>query len=266
MGRVTIDSHQEPQRARGSIGQLMAAWPWTGGSAEPWQSWARLPLAAPASLCYLVVMWALFLPLAHAEGGIYKIDLEQVRPYVYSIPDLTEDPLRAARALLTAPFLNHDSVQLVYISILVILFGITFEAREGSRRTVMFFAGGLVTGALGAGLLLHLLYPGVTEASLYATAWDRTWSGGSAGCFGVMGALAGRSRRSGRLLGTLVLWDLNWPFLRAALTDKHEPQFDLVWWHVPHSYTSVFHLVALAAGFLVMRYWLGRAGKTGEAF
>ncbi len=256
MGKVTISANHQSHTAKRPMSWLLTAWPRTDGLRRPWRRWVRLPLAAPASLCYLVIMWALFLSLAHKEGDIYTIDLEQVRPFVYSIPDLTADPLRAGRALLTAPFLNHDSVQLVYISILVILFGITFEMREGSRRTIMFFAGGLVTGALGAGLLLHLLYPAVTDAPLYATAWARTWSGGSAGCFGVMGALAGRSRRPGPLLMALVLWDLNWPLLRAALTDKREPQFDLVWWHLPHSYTSAFHLIALAAGFLVMRYWL----------
>lgn len=262
MGNATIGARQEQRGRRQLMTRAAASWPWTVSLGQSLHKLARLPLTAPASVCYLVVTWMLFVPQARADGGIYKIDLERVQPYVYSIPDLTENPLRAARALLTAPFLNHDSVQLVYISILVILFGITFEIREGSRRTILFFAGGLVTGALGAGLLLHLLYPAVTDAPLYATAWARTWSGGSAGCFGVMGALAARSRRPGPLLASLVLWDLNWPLLRAALTDKREPQFDLVWWHLPHSYTSAFHLIALAAGFLVMRNWLQRDGET----
>lgn len=256
MGGSAISADLDSGTSSGRWEQVATYWPWTDGTGKRWRGWARLPLTAPASLCYVVVMWALFLPLAHADGGIFKIDLERVQPYVYSIPDLTANPLAAGRALLTAPFLNHDSVQLIYISILVVLFGIVFEVREGTRRTVLFFAGGLVTGAVGAGLLLHLLYPAVTDAPLYATAWARTWSGGSAGCFGVMGALAGRTRRPGALLAMLVLWDLNWPLLRAALTDKREPQFDLVWWHLPHSYTSAFHLIALTAGFLVARYWL----------
>jgi hypothetical protein len=258
MGEAGTTALEGPRRREGRrVGGPAACWPWTDGTGRRWQGWARLPLATPACLLYLAITWLLFASLAHrSDDGIYRIDLDQVRPYVYHIPDLTNDPLRAVRALLTAPFLNHDSVQLVYISLLVVLFGIVFEVREGTRRTVLLFAFGLVTGAFGAGLLLHLVYPDVTTAPLYATAWVRTWSGGSAGCFGVMGALAGRTRRPGPLLALLILWDLNWPLLRAALTDKREPQFDLVWWHVPHSYTSAFHLVALAAGFLVARYWL----------
>ncbi len=166
-----------------------------------WKTCLTKVAAVPVSLLYIVVTWALFLPLAHKGEGKYDIDLEKVNPFVYRIPDLSTDFPRAVRSLASAPFLNHDSVQLVYITILVLLFGVIFEAREGSRRTVLFFVIGLVAGAFGAGILLHLVYPEITTAPMYAYAWERTWSGGSAGCFGVMGALAARSRRSVALPG-----------------------------------------------------------------
>ena len=160
-------------RSRDGIGRYP---PPPRGTGRPWRGWLRLPLAAPASLLYLAVTWALFVCLAHPEGGVHKLDPEGIRPFVYHIPDLGQHPLRVPRALLTAPFLNHDSVQLVYISILVVLFVVPFEVLAGTRRTVSLFAGGLVIGALGAGLLLHLLYPAVTDAPLYATAWARRMS------------------------------------------------------------------------------------------
>ena len=233
--------------------RTIAAFPRIGGG---WKTWLARLTIAPVSLLYVIVMWALFLPLAHQGDGKYDIDLEKVSPFVYRIPDLSVDFPRAARALATAPFLNHDSVQLVYITILVLLFGVIFEAREGSRRTALFFVVGLVSGAFGAGILLHLLYPEITSAPMYAYAWERTWSGGSAGCFGVIGALAARSRRPWLFLGLAVLWDLNWPYLRVLASGSGGPQFDLVWWHVPHSFTSAFHLIALAVGYVVARFWL----------
>jgi hypothetical protein len=217
--------------------------------------------AVPMSVLYVIVTWALFLPLAKRVDGTYAIDLDRVSPFVYRIPDLSADFPRAVRALATAPFLNHDSVQLVYITILVLVHGMRFERREGARRTALFFVIGLISGAFGAGLLLHVIYPEITSASMYAYAWDRSWSGGSAGCFAVMGALAARSRRPWLFLGLVVLWDLYWPYLRVLVSGSGGPQFDLVWWHVPHSFTSVFHLIALTVGYVVARYWLRPATR-----
>jgi hypothetical protein len=219
-----------------------------------WWRWCLARVSAvPVSLLYVVVTWALFLPLAHRADGTYTIDLDRVSPFVYRIPELSTDFPRSVRALATAPFLNHDIVQLIYITILVLIHGMRFERREGARSTALFFVLGLIAGAFGAGVLLHLVYPEITTAPMYAYAWDRSWSGGSAGCFAVMGALAARSRRPWLSLGIVVLWDLFWPYLRVLVSGSGGPQFDLVWWHVPHSFTSVFHLIALTVGYLVAR-------------
>lgn len=225
-----------------------------------WRACLARAASVPLSVLYVVATWALFLPLAHRAHGTLTIDLNRVDPFVYRIPDLSEDIGRAARSLATAPFLNHDVVQLVYVTILVLVHGLKFERREGARRTALLFVVGLVSGAIGAGVLLHLVYPEITSAPMYAYAWERSWSGGSAGCFAVMGALATRSRRPWLFLGSVALWDLHWPYLRVWAVGSGGPQFDLVWWHLPHSYTSVFHFIALAVGYAVGRFWL-RPGR-----
>jgi len=237
--------------------------PWTDGTGRAWRGWVRPPIAAPFMVSYLIVMWALFVPLAHHGVGKYELDQTAIGPYVYRIPDLRDDPLAVLRSLVTAPFLNHDSIQLVYISILVLLFGIAVEVREGTRTTVLIFVVGLLTGALGAGVLLHLVYPEITTAPVYAYAWERTWSGGSAGCFALMGVFAASARRPVPLLVLFVLWDLHWPLLRYAVTGKGGVGFDLVWWHPLHSYTSAFHLIALPVGFLAARYLLAPVVREG---
>jgi hypothetical protein len=87
-----------------------------------------------------------------------------------------------------------------------------------------------------AGVLLHLLYPEVLDNAFLAHAWERTWSGGSAGCFGLMGAIAARARRPWVLLGLFAAWEIN-----------------VVVWYL-RQYTPAFHLSALATGFVALRY------------
>ena len=228
------------RRFRRLPGWLAAYLPWTDGTGRPWRGWARLPLAAPFVLGYLVLSWVLFVPAASRTNGKYAIDQVRADAFLYHIPDLSRDPLRAARSLLTAPFLNHDSVQLVYVTILLLLFGVIFEAKEGTRATVLLFFGTTLAGAIAGGILLHALYPEVLDTPLLARAWERTWSGGSAGCFGLMGALAARARSPWPLLGLFLVWELN-----------------VGWWYL-RGYTPALHLTALLAGFLVTRYAVPR--------
>ena len=211
--------------------------PWTDGTGRCLPCLRRLPLAAPFVLLYLLVSWALFIPLAWRAGGS-AIDQQRVRDYVYAIPDLTERPFAVVRALLTAPFLNHNDVQLVYVTVLLLAFGIIFEVREGTRRTMLIFFATTWVGAVVAGVLLHLIYPELLDHDLLRRAWQRTWSGGSAGCFGLLGAMTARARRPWPLAVLIVLWELN-----------------VAWWYLKH-YTPAFHLTAFVTGFLVTRFLL----------
>jgi len=187
---------------------------------------------------YLAVSWLLFLPAARPGQGNYVIDTERVRPLLYSIPDLSRDPLGAFAASATAPWLNHNVVQLVYVTALLLLAGFLFEAHEGTARTAAIFFGTTAVGAVTAGLLLHALYPELWATPFAERAWERTWSGGSAGCFGLMGALAARARVPWPLFALFLIWELN-----------------VGYWYL-RGYTPAFHLTALLVGFLVARYRL----------
>jgi hypothetical protein len=220
-----------------------AAWiapflPWTDGTGHSWQGRRTLPIAAAFVLLYLAVSWLLFVRLAARREGHYAIDQEGLRRFLYAIPDLTDEPLRVLMALLTAPFLNHNDMQIVYVTVLLLIFGVIFEVKEGTARAAPIFFGTTWLGALVAGVLVHLVYPNLIDHEVVEKAWNRTWSGGSAGAYGIMGAFAARARRPGPLLGLIVIWEVNLSF-----------------WYLKHL-TPAFHLTALFAGFAVTRYLL----------
>ena len=90
---------------------------------------------------------------------------------------------------------------------------------------------------MAAGLPLHV-YPNPWDTRLFEVAWNRYWTGGSAGCFGVLGAFAARARRPGLLLAIVLARE------RA------------IWWIVLRNYASAFHIAALVAGFALTRWAL----------
>jgi hypothetical protein len=195
-------------------------------------------MAVPFVIVYLVVAWVLFVPAAEKRGTHYWIDEDAVGHLLYRMPDLTENPVRALRALVTAPWINHDSLQLVYVTALLLTFGIAFEAKEGTGRLMAVFFGTSAVAAVASGLLLDAIYPQLWDTRVFEVAWNRFWTGGSAGCFGVLGAFAARARRPVPLLTGFLLWE------------------SVIWWTVLQNYASAFHLTALASGYLFIRYVL----------
>lgn len=203
---------------------------------------------APFALIYIAISWVLFVPAAEPRDGKYWIDEEAVGHLLYHIPELSQDFPRAIRSLLTAPWLNHDSLQLVYVTVLLLMFGVIFEIREGTVRTIVVFFGTTFFSAVAGGAILHGIYPALWDTWILENAWQRSWSGGSVGCFGLMGAIAGRARRPILLLAVFILWEA------------------FIWWVNLRNYTSVFHLTALTTGFIATRYLIPpRLRETGRA-
>jgi hypothetical protein len=163
--RILWSIDMQPIPTRSLRGRLACYLPCTDGTGRTVGSWRRLPVAVACSVGYLILSWALFVPLSYDDGGKYKIDEERVDPYIYRIPDLSDDFFHALRSLVTAPFLNHDSLQLIYVTLLVMLFGVIFEVREGPRTAVLVFFGSTFFAAIFGGVLLHLIYPELWEAS-----------------------------------------------------------------------------------------------------
>jgi membrane associated rhomboid family serine protease len=193
---------------------------------------------------YLVVTWALFL----VTGGARGPHAEALAPFTFSIPELSAHPVRALGTLITAPFLNHSWDQHIYATVLLLVFGVRVEQRFGWRRTCLaFFVASAAAGA-GAGTLLHLIYPEVVSGGAFADAWGRTYSGASAGAFGLLGVLAASSRRRYLLLAAFAVWELG------------------VWYFYLFNYTPAFHLTALVTGYALGRLFVrgGRPRPDGD--
>ncbi len=224
---------------------LARSLPWTEGTGRRWRGWMQTPLMAPFVLLYIVISWVVFIPAAEPRGGKYWIDEQAVGHLLYHVPELSQDFPRALRTLLTAPWLNHDSLQLIYVTALLLMFGIIFEIREGTLRTVLIFFGTTFFSAVAGGAILHAIYTELWDIWALEEAWTRSWSGGSVGCFGLMGAMAGRARRPILLLAIFIAWEA------------------FIWWANLRNYTSVFHLTALFAGFVATRYLIPARREDG---
>ncbi len=166
----------------------------------------------------------------------------------YYIPDLVEAPLRIIPNVLVTPFVNTEGDQILLVTGLLLMFGITVERRLGFGAAFAIFWGASAVAALVGGALWHVIYPDVTTVEPVERGGERIFNGGSAGGFALLAAAAATMRRPWILLLAFFIW---------------EPIF---WANISRDYTSVFHVIAVATGFVMARhYFIPRARRRHEA-
>lgn len=184
---------------------------------------------------FLAISWALYFLMAEPAGGPLAGEMDR---FLYRVPDLTGNPLRVLGTFVTAPFLNHATDQIVYATVMLVLFGLSVEVRYGPLVTIALLFGTTVVAALVAGVLLHIIYPDISDAEMFSRAWERTYGGASAAAVGLNGVFSATFRPRGQR---------RWTWLALAVFIAWELS---VWWFYLQNYTPFFHLTALLAGFL----------------
>lgn len=241
---LVLQAIPDPTRPDHHPGAKFLPWRNKDGSRRPWPSdwWRRFPgvvgYSAAALLVFAAGAWLQgrsAVPVADVVLSFGPWDVP-LAFFAYEIPHLFTNVPKTLFNFVTAIWINQHPVQLVYVLTLLTLFGVPFEIREGTKRAALVFWGTSVAGAIAAGLLLHAIVASGVEAAWVDDAWDNLWGGGSAGAFGVMGALAARAKRPWLLLLLFFVWEAN-----------------VEYWFLK-SYTVAFHLSALAIGFAWMRW------------
>jgi len=191
----------------------------------------HLPVAIPL---YLLTAWPLYF--------VFRDSRDTIDDLSYRIPELATDTARALASIGPAPFLNHSLDQLVYATLMLLIFGLVVEWRLGWLRTTLLFFGTIFVACLIAAAVLHAIYPEVVDSGEFRKAWERSYSGGSAGALGLDGAFAATSRWPYAWLAAFALWELG------------------LWYFYLGNFTPVFHISALLLGFAAVR-WLPTVGR-----
>ncbi len=153
---------------------------------------------------FLLFAWPIFLFLVRGDGWIPQA----VRDNIGFIVRLWESD--AARAVVVSHVgivVQHSWPQMVYVTVLLLVAGVAYEAREGTLRTFLVFYGASLAGvALLTVVVLLGQVPGVSPLSQHAA--SVSWSGASVGCFGLLGALLATARNPAPWLAGFLLFEL----------------------------------------------------------
>ena len=181
----------------------------------------NVPLFVPLYLAFAWPAWAL---ADHWAGFLSAVS--------FRVPELGDEPAKAISTILVAPFFNHSLDQLVYTTAFLLLFGLRVEAQIGPARTFVAFMGTTFAAAVIGSAFLHAVYPDVFERDPFAQAWNREYSGGSAGALGLAGVFAALSARPLLWLAAFVAWELGLGYFYLE------------------NFTPGFHIAALLTGFV----------------
>jgi hypothetical protein len=166
--------------------------------------------------------------------------------FAYRAEDLVHDIPLTLLHFATSVWANVHWLQYLYVTALLVTFGMWFERHEGSARTAaVFYATSIVSGIVAGAALLVL--EASTGSAWWANEADRVWVGGSAGAYGLLGAIAARARQPAFLLALFVAWEIG---LAAVYL---------------HRATPLFHVTALVVGFAMARSWPFRRPRDAAA-
>ena len=221
-------------------------WPWCAVDGRPLRP-LELLLSRKFSILYLAVIWVLWLGLV--PGG--KFDCIEFGGRLGCVgglwpEEIISKPLKFLFSLVVAPWFHHDGGEHIFF---VTCFGFmifvqSFEVREGSVKTFLIFftsiafAGILVALAMNMG---DMLWP---DNEIINQGMGRSWIGGSAGFFGIIGASAHQSNSRWLVILIAVIFE-TWNYYTHGIS----------------TFTSVAHMMSMAYGFLIWGWWTG-AWKT----
>lgn len=178
---------------------------------------------APLVLLFLVVAWTIFLRMVRANGWISPT----ARPKIGFVATLwTADPWYAFVQSHVGIVIQHSWGQIIYVSLLLVVFGIAYERRVGSLRTLVVFYGACLIGI--ATLLAVLSWAFLAGPTSFAWRIAHTsWSGASVGCFGLVGAWIATTRHPGwyASLWSLYVVVVEWTLVPSVAVLMHATGF-----------------------------------------
>jgi len=198
---------------------------------------------------YIAIIWAIW--LGHGVGPLDNcVELGGGLSCTGGIwpKDILRSPLRFISAILIGPIFHNSTEHILFITGTFLWLVQSFEVRVGAIRTFILF---LICTAIAA----TLVSAGMVIAGHFwpkdpnlISGFSRTWMGGSAGLFGIIGASSHQSRRI-------------WVVPAIAITFE-------TWNHFLHGtsmFTSIGHMVAMTAGFLIWGWWIGNLRKSVDS-
>ena len=224
------------------------SWPWCALEGRPMRPW-ELFMSRKFAYGYLGIIWGIWLghgvgPLDNCvdrggglsgTGGIWPEDLYRA-------------PLRFFASLLIGPIFHNSSEHILFITGTFFWLVQSFEVRAGAVRTlILFFIGTAIAATLvSIGMVVAVqIWP---EDPVLTEGLARAWMGGSGGLFCIIGASSHQSRR-------------RWLVPAIAVTFESWNYF----LHGTSLFTSMGHMVAMTAGFLIWGWWIGNLSKSVDS-
>lgn len=176
-------------------------------------------LQVPFVTGFLVTAWVAFLSLVRQNGWIAP----DLRAHIGYIPaQWTANPIQGFISANVGIVVQHSWGQIIYISLILLIFGTLYELREGTLRTIIVFYGASVAGI--ATLTFVVLTTSVSDAYAWSQHVSQTsWSGASVGCFGLLGAYLATHARPWWFVGAWAVYEiaLEWTLVPGLAVAMH---------------------------------------------
>ena len=216
-------------------------WPWTDNQGNLYPSIGTWAASRKFSLLYIIASVMIVAGLGFASrsncDGPWQIVFQC--NWTMWMGQFHSDFWHFLLTCFTTAWFHNDLPHILFVAFFGFMFPVqSFEVQHGTKMTViLYFAIYLYIG-LSLGACSHLLKFFVGETEFVIQIFKRSWMGGSAGIFGIIGAMANWSKKTWFLLALIVLFEV---FSYNILGNN--------------IYISIVHLNSTFFGFLFGYFW-----------
>ena len=200
------------------------------------------------SISYLVIIWilAVLLDFGSTRNCGPTWQLEFICQQSVWMGKMYSEPFNFIINTFISTFFHNGIDHILFVTIVgFIVIAQSFEAQNSSRATLFLFFSSMAFVCIFMGFIINWGYSNWPQIDYYSFAIERSWMGGSAGFFGVFGALTHNCRNKWIVPLIVVLFESINLFLLGI-----DPQI------------STAHILATIYGLIVWGFWIKRKKKT----
>jgi hypothetical protein len=220
-------------------------WPWKGKDNVN-LTFLEILKSRKFTFFYLTIIWSLIAILDFGStrdcGPTWQLAF--ICEQSVWLSKMFQTPFLFMLSSFTATLFHNGLDHILFVTIMVFLVMQNFEARNGTLATIFIFFSAMLFVAILMGFVINWGYSNWPDIEFYSLGIKRSWMGGSAGAFGVFGALSHNSRKP---------WGI---FIIIGIFET----LNLIFYGINFQ-ISVGHYLSLVYGFTVWGLWIRKKKK-----
>ena len=184
---------------------------------------------------FLIIIWIIWYFLVEMSSTECITPNQKVGCSAAIWHENIKQPILYFISFFSSPFFYNSSQHIRFTTITFLIFVQSFEAKVGTKNTILVFFCTIISIGLLGGLVSNIGFYLFPESSIFSNMLERNWMGASSGFMGIIGSMGHHSKFKLALPGGVILFEswnyfINGISLTISITHIISCFFGYIFW------------------------------------